>query len=386
MIEKGRISSFQLALMLYPAILATAVLIVPAITGQQAGRDMWISPLWAALVGMLAVFVAHALHRRFPGQTVIQYSESLLGAVGGKVIGCLYVFFYLHMTGLIVREYGEFVVGTFFSRTPLFIVMVCMLLIAGFAVRGGLEVIGRLAELFTPVFVALLALSILLILSELEPMNMLPILEHGLAPSLKGALVPQGWMSEIFLMAFLLPYLADPENGRKSGLRTIGAITITMVVGNLVTLWLFGDITPNLTYPMLSGVQYIDIAEFLQNVESIVMAIWVTGAFVKVAVFYYVLVLGTAQWLHLTDYRPLALPMGLLVLVFAMWSAPSFAKLVTYLGTSIPLYLTTMQTVLPLGLLLVSVIRGRRSPSPGLERPDRTEKAARSPARPAGTR
>ncbi|HEY8342047.1 MAG TPA: endospore germination permease [Calditerricola sp.] len=386
MIEKGKISSFQMALILFPAILATAVLVVPAITSQHAGRDMWISPLWASVVGVLTVVVAHALHQRHPGQTVIQYCESLLGTVLGKAIGLQYLFFYLHMTGIIVREYAEFVVGTFLARTPLILVMGSMVLIAGFAVRGGLEVIGRLAELFVPVFVALLVLSILLILPELEPTNMLPILENGLAPSFKGALVPLGWLSEMFLLAFLLPFLSDPENGRKAGFVTAAALIVTMTVANLVTLWLFGDITSKLSYPIMTGVQYIDIADFLQNVESIVMAIWVTGAFVKIAAFYYVLVLGTAQWLHLTDYRPLALPMGLLILGFALWSAPGFADLVTYLWTSIPLYLTTMQTVLPLGLLLISALRGRRSPSSGLENPDRVTKPARSPAGPAGTR
>lgn len=43
------------------------------------------------------------------------------------------------------------------------------------------------------------------------------------------------------------------------------------------------------------------------------MVMWVAGIFVKVTVLYHAGVLGLAQWLGLSDYRPLILPMGALL-------------------------------------------------------------------------
>lgn len=384
MIERGKISSSQLAKMMYLSILSTYILVAPAFISQYAGRDMWISPLWAFLVGMLTVAIAYALHTRHPGQTVIQYSVTLLGPFLGKLVGFLYLFYYLFHSGVIVREYGEFVIGAFFTHTPIVVVMGSILLISAFAARGGVEVVGRLAELFVPVFVAVVALFIVLILPELDPKNMLPILEHGFAPSLKGAFVPQGWMSELFLLAFLLPFLTDRQNGMKRGMLAVVAITVTLVVTNLVTLWLFGDITSRLTFPTYRVVQYIDVAAFLQNIDALVMALWVSSVFVKIAVFHYVLVLGTAQWLGLSDYRPLALPLCWLVLLFAIWSAPGFSELALFIGTALPVYKTVMQILLPLVLLLVSALRRRHSPSPGLESVDNPAGTAGAPTGPAG--
>ncbi len=51
MIEKGKISAAQMAMMMYPTIIATAILLVPAITARHANQDMWLSPLWASLIG-----------------------------------------------------------------------------------------------------------------------------------------------------------------------------------------------------------------------------------------------------------------------------------------------------------------------------------------------
>ncbi|MDQ7861046.1 hypothetical protein RCO48_08420 [Peribacillus frigoritolerans] len=68
MIEKGRISALQMAIIIYPTIMATAILLVPAITGKFAKQDMWLSPIWASFAGFLSVYIAQQLNRRFPGR------------------------------------------------------------------------------------------------------------------------------------------------------------------------------------------------------------------------------------------------------------------------------------------------------------------------------
>ena len=107
-------------------------------------------------------------------------------------------------------------------------------------------------------------------------------------------------------------------------------------------------------------VRYISLADFLEHLESLVMAIWVAGAFLKISVMYYALVTGTAQWLKLSDFRPLVLPHGFLLVLFAIWSAPNLSELGHFLTATGPFYLTTMQTLVPLLLLLVALIRKRK--------------------------
>ena len=60
------------------------------------------------------------------------------------------------------------------------------------------------------------------------------------------------------------------------------------------------------------------------------MAIWVVGAFVKISVFYYVVALGTAQWLNFSDYRPVVWPLGIIIVEFSFWSLPSTVELSSF--------------------------------------------------------
>ncbi len=99
--EKGRISALQMAVMMLPTIAATAVLGVPGITAKYAKNDLWLSPILASLIGYVTVYVAYKLHELYPKQTVIQFSEQIMGRFAGKMLGFIFLFFYIHVAGLI---------------------------------------------------------------------------------------------------------------------------------------------------------------------------------------------------------------------------------------------------------------------------------------------
>ncbi|WP_181556106.1 GerAB/ArcD/ProY family transporter [Thermaerobacillus caldiproteolyticus] len=354
MIEKGKISAMQMGIMMYPTITATAILLVPAITARYAKQDMWLSPFWASLIGFLTVYIAVQLHHLYPQKTLIEYSEDILGKFLGKAVGFIFLFFYLHANGIIIREYGEFVVGNFLSHTPLVVVMGSMILVCSFAVRSGVEVIGRLAEVIVPVVIILILANIILLIPDMKVENMFPIMEKGIMPSLMGAIIPQGWFTEFLLIAFLLPYVDDRNKGKKWGMISVTAVMLTLSLINIAVLFVLGGITSRFLYPAFSAVRYVSIADFLEHIEAIVMALWVAGVFVKIAVFYYALVLGTAQWLNLSDYRPITFPIGFLLLLFAVWSAPNLIELIHFLGSSSPFYRISIQTGIPLILLFIA--------------------------------
>ncbi|MGP4108654.1 GerAB/ArcD/ProY family transporter [Virgibacillus sp. L01] len=361
MIEKGKINSLQMAILIYPTILATAILLVPSITGKHAEQDMWLSPIWGSVTGFLAVFLAIQLNKRYPGQTFIQYSEKIVGKLLGKIIGLVFIFFLAHTCGIVLREYGEFVKGNFLPTTPMMVVMGSMTLVCALAVRGGIEVVARSAQIFVPIVTVLFVLIILLLTPELEPANLYPVFENGIMPSLKGAVVPGGWYLEFFMISFLLPFLSNRNKAVKWSVMTVVAVMLTLVIINMVTLFVFGNITADFTYPVMEAARFISIAEFIQHLDSIVMAIWVGGIFVKISVFYYAVVLSTAQWLNLADYRPMVFPIGIFIAILGFWSAANLQELEKFLSSIFPVYAFAFLALIPSILLVIAVIRGKFS-------------------------
>ncbi|WP_284035395.1 endospore germination permease [Neobacillus sp. 114] len=357
MLEQGKISPVQMALLMIPAIIATVLLLVPSITAKHAHHDLWLSPIWASVTGFFVVFLSYKLNKLFPKQTIIEYSEHALGKILGKLVGGIFLFFYFHATGIMVREYGEFVSGAALFHTPMAVIIGTMVLVCSFAVLGGLEVMGRASEIIVPVVILLYILLFILLIKDLEVKNLFPIMEKGFRPSLMGSIVPQSWYSEFILVSFLLPYVTNQKKGFKWGLIAVFIVLFLMVLTNIMTLLIFGNLTSSLTYPVMVAARYISIADFLEHLESIVMAIWIAGTFIKITVFYYVLALGTAQWLKLSDYRPIVLPIGFLILLQGLWAARDLQELSHFLATSGTIYILSIQVVIPFILLLCASIR-----------------------------
>ncbi|MFC7393513.1 GerAB/ArcD/ProY family transporter [Scopulibacillus cellulosilyticus] len=359
MLEKGKISVLQMGMMTYLMIGATAILIVPSITAQKAGRDMWLSPVFSSLSGILAVWIAWKLYKLFPEESIIEASEKILGRTLGKILSFPFLFFLLHTYGTIAREYGEFVTAAYLYKTPIGVVMGFMILVCIFAVRGGIEVIARCTQIFLPMIILFSFVMIILVLPDLNPYNMLPILESGLMPAIKGSISPHIWFIEFFYISFLFPLLNRRKKVLRGGMVPVLTLMLTMVISNLIGLFVLGDLTAKFNFPIYTVGKYISIADFLQHLDAIILAIWIGGNFIQLSVWLYVLVLGTAQWLNLSDYRPIVFPLGFLSTLFSIWVVPNFQDLVLFFSTAVIPWAYITLAVYPLFLLGVGTIQRR---------------------------
>ncbi|PEB64613.1 spore gernimation protein [Priestia megaterium] len=360
MIEKGKISSLQMAMLLYFIVLATAILTLPSVAGKDAKQDLWLSPIWASLIGFLTLGIFLKLNKFYPNENIIQYSERIIGKLAGKTLGFIYLFFHLYLNGIVLRQYAEFI-ANFLPKTPIPVVIASMVLVCMFVVYGGVEVLARATQVFLPLFILPLLLMVLLLLPDIEIDNIFPIMGNGILPSLQGATSIQSWFNDFFYISFFLPFLKDRSKARKLGVISIVAVVLTMVITNLITLLVLGSTTQEYIYPVISVSRYISIANFFEHVESMVMAVWVTGIFVKVSAIYYVLTLGTAQCLNVRDYKPFVLPFGFLQVIVALWISSNFQQLVSFLSTSGIVFFFSLEIVIPLFLLLIAFIKKRRN-------------------------
>ncbi|ULL13174.1 spore gernimation protein [Paenibacillus sp. H1-7] len=360
MLEKGKISAVQMGLMLYPTVLGTGFLVLPTLSSRYAGNDLWLASMLASLTGVIAIYAACRLHDHYPKQSIVQYSENIVGKIPGKILGVIYFLYLVRATGIITREYAEFVKGNFLFKTPILLVIALMIVLAAVAVRGGVEMLARSAVIFTPIFIIPLFLLLFLI-GQLDLGNIFPILNHGFVPVLRGTASPQAWMSEFFLMTFFLPCLQDPGKGKQWGTVSLIAVVLSLTYVNLITLFLLGPDIENKSYPVLTAFRYISVANFVENLEAGLLAMWIVGNFVKIAVFYYATVLSLAHTCQLSDYRSIVFPIGILAVICSMWGLPDLPKVKLYLKLVAPFEITTILLIIPMILLIIRALRAKKT-------------------------
>ncbi len=89
---------------------------------------------------------------------------------------------------------------------------------------------------------------------------------------------------------------------------------------------------------------------------------WMSIVFIKMCLFHYVTVLGSAHWLGLSDYKPLSLPIALLLVAVGGWTVPTLTDLNQFFDGESFVYSSLVQIAIPLSLLAVAVIRRVKRP------------------------
>lgn len=359
--EQGRITWPQLCMLTYLMVCATAVLVIPTVAAQYAGRDAWLTPIISSVAGAVVLYIALCLNQYYPDQTMVEYAPSIIGRRAGALANGVFLFFLLHGVGIIVREYGEFLVGSLFPRTPEAIINASLIFVCAIAIRGGIEVLGKFALFIAPLFMILLLCIPLFLLPSLNVLEVLPILNHGWKPVLKASITPATWFLGFLLIGFFLPFAVGERSRIRWSTAPFILMTLTMLLTNLVCLFLFGPLTSMFTFPVFVASRYISLAGFFEHVESIVVVLWLLGGFVQIAAWYYTLVLGTAQWLKLKDYRPIIFPLGVLIVAMSFWISDNLQDLVDLFMTTEPLFSVTVLLLYPLLLLIIAWLKKRRA-------------------------
>jgi spore germination protein KB len=360
MLERGKISPLQAMGLMVGFVLGSAILIIPSAIAVSAKQDAWLSMIVATLAGLGLIAVYTSLAMKFPGQTFVQYSETILGKFIGKIAGLILIWFALHLGSLVVRDSGELFNNTFLPNTPMVVVNGITVLLVALAVRQGLEVFTRVNDMVFPLVVFILFMLTMLAIPNTDIRRFMPVLENGVKPVIAGSLSAIGFpFAETIVFSMILPYINEPQKTKRTFILggLAGGLLLTMVI--LRTIGVLGQVaTARLWYSAIDGVRMINLFDFIQRVESVIIINWVFFIFIKITVCFYAFVLGLAQWLNLKDYKLLVLPAGVLMMALSILLHVNYLELASFAAKTWTPYTLFIAFIIPLVIFVVDKIRG----------------------------
>lgn len=353
-----QISSYQFTVLLIGFILGSTVIIVP---GSQAGQAAWLAYILGWLGGFFLFFLYLTLYQRHPGKTLVEINQILLGKWVGNLLSIAYIWYFIHLGSLVLRNFGEYVVTVSLPETPLWFMIILSVLAVAYSVKSGLEVTSRTAELIVPfTFIFNLGVSMILI-PYMEFKNLLPFLPNGITPVLRASLsvitFPFG-ETIVFLMIF--PYVNKGKNIKKSfitGFILAGALLLVAIFRDIMVLGETGIerkiFPPHLATKRIPGL----------NLDPIIgVVFYITGG-TKVCVCYLAAVMGIAQLTNSKDHRVFVYPIGVLIVGLSIWFYPNIAEMLRWAIEVWPFYSIPFQIIIPVMLLIISFLKGNKTPS-----------------------
>ncbi|MEB2627736.1 GerAB/ArcD/ProY family transporter [Peribacillus frigoritolerans] len=361
--EKANISGYQLFVLIFLFEMGSALLVPLAGEAKQAA---WLVILIAMVGGFLLFFIYYGLFQYYPDQLLTEFVRSILGNFLGRIVAFLYILYFIYLAARVLRDFGDTLLTFAYPHIPLFAANAAFILVVVYTVRKGVEVLTRTGELFFVLENLLLMTFFLLIVASgmIHLNNLKPVIEMNVTEMVKMAFTKTIFFpfGEIISFLMIFPYLNEPKRLKKIGISSIAAAGIFLALIMAMNIAVLGvDLTTRSQYPLLSLIQSIEVAGFLERLDVYFLFLLMIGGFIKISVFTYVAVTGTANVFNVKQPSRLAYPVGFVILLCSIIIASNFTEHMHEGLGAVPIYIhLPFQVIIPLLLLIIAFFKNRK--------------------------
>lgn len=358
--RKLAIDGFQFYCTVYLFEMGTSSLIG---LSESAKQDAWISVMISTIIGIFLFYIYLKLNEFYPDLSLIQYVHKIVGKYPGKVLGIIYIIYFIYIAGRDLRDFEELLVNTLFNSSSLISIGILMMFLILYTVYKGFEPFARGNEILfflTNIFVfTVIGFEIISHVINLD--NLKPILENGWKPVFKAAFpetvtYPFG---EVVAFTMFIKYVNRPEIIMKSGLSSLATAGFILTLFTIKNIAILGVSTfERATYPTLTAVSFVNIANFVTRFDPIIIMLMVLGGFVKISVFFFCAISGASDYFNVKQSEKLVYPIGVIIVLISVLMASNFVAHYREGLKFVPYFLhIPLQMVIPIFLLIIVLIK-----------------------------
>jgi len=352
LLKEEKISSYQAIMLLVALFIGSAVVMNSA---ASAGEDAWFSMLVGCISGFLVFSIIAALAILHPGKSLIEILIFCFGSTAGKIIGFIYVLYFVRLAGEISRNFSYYSNSVDLSETPLLFIIICYMLLVVFIVKIGLEVIGRISEVLIPAIVLIIAITLFSFFTDFHPDAFLPMFKNGVAPpaisGLKIAMLPFG---EGILALTILPNLNDRKKTFKVTSLSVliaGGILFILMARDIMTLGV--SVAARNVFPsekvfrLMFGIDIYPLLDINVVISGVIKASFILYATAK----------SLAEIFSLKDFKIFVMPIAIYDIANAMSLHYSLFTQLYWPENVVPLLDMPILLIMPLIMLVISLVK-----------------------------
>ncbi len=358
--QKIKIGNFEIVCLLLNMLTSKIVLNFPRNVAEDAGTAGWLVILIVSIAVYFLFFIITILYKKFQGKDILDIGEGAFGKFGRSITGLLFLFQFLVVVPIVLREFAEDIKIISLTNTP--ISLVILLFSIGMIIGAflGIETLVRIHALAVPIlagaFLFILALSV----PRFDSSKIAPWLGLGPEVILRKTVSNLSIYSEFFVLFLIIPFLNKKKDYSGIGRYVILISGFFFVVSSLSYLLVFQYPTAmEFFLPMYQLARSIMIGRFIARIESIFILVWASSAFLYLSSGLYFLTYVFQKSFGLKEQKPLLAPFA--ILIFTLSMVPE--NLYSTLQIQMQFYRNYAGLItfsVPIILLLISSIRIRK--------------------------
>jgi spore germination protein KB len=326
--------------------------------GGKAKNDAWIAGIVGMLMSIPMLLIYSRLLFLYHGKDIFDILNITLGKLMGKIVSLIYIWYAFHLGSLVLCNFGQFSYAIILPDTPMLVPLLCLGAVCIFAVKSGIEVLGRCSIALIITIFSIISIVQILALPQYKLSNLRPILGNGLIPVLQSGFTSFSFpFAEAVIFTGIFSSLRSTKSISKvyfSGVLISGTLIILISIRNISVL---GSIAGIVDYPSYFAVSMINIGEIIQRVEVTVSLVFIFSVFIKSSICLLVTCKGIEKLFNLKDYRSIVIQTGLLMIYFSYTVYDNSEEMIYWAFNVYSYYAFPMQVILPIIVWILAEIK-----------------------------
>lgn len=321
-------------------------------------RDTWICVINAFALTTFVILIYGVLINKFPGMTIIEINDAVFGKIVGKIISLLYLYFFLSLTTLNIRNVCSFTLHNVLPETPLSIIVITFVFVCAYIVRKGVHAMMSYGFLVVIAVSIVTALNTILLLKEMSFDNFLPVLSLSVKDYIQSThTISAISFGEIFIFFMLMPNLTKPKSGKKMMLWGLlfGALTLMMVV--LRDVAVLGESVSFLTMQTYETIKLLKVGDIITRSEILYATMLITLQIFKSSIMFYATVKAITQIFNLKGYKYITYALGTIITAYSLFVHPTYFESAYWGASTAAFFSATFDILFPIITVIVMLLR-----------------------------
>lgn len=281
-----------------------------------AEQHAYLSYVPVVLVMIISMWMVSRIQRRFPNQDLFEALADRFPFMG-RLAGVMYILFFFFIFARDIRLIGDYVSITLLETTPISIVVLSLMIMAVFIVRGGLGSLIGMSELYVTLFLLNSIIVPFMLIQQLNMDNLMPYFHVDTAGVGKGSWYIFSFYGEMIALPFVVKGSDFRFKPVLWGIIISGLLMMLILVETITSIGV--PIASRLVYPSYELARQLQISDFLDRFDLALAAATLPAMITKIAFDLYFVCWGLKRMIPKVSGKVMTGPVALLGFVCAFW-------------------------------------------------------------------
>ncbi len=288
-----------------------------------------------------------------------------MARLGAKSRVFFYLLYAMWLSSAVLLTFCNYSNSISYPETSILFLSICYMLIIAFAVKIGLEAMGRISEELTVLGFLIVVVAFSSMFTEFHPDAFLPMLKDGIMkPAFSGLMEGLLPFAEVFLALNIMPNLNDKKKTAKSlylAVLVAGGIMYLFTIRNISVLGV--SVAARNVFPSEKVFRLMPAVDIIPLLDINVIVFGV----LKVALALYAQAKMLGDIFGLKEFKINVLPLAALDIVFSTIMTHDFITQLYVAKNIVVLMYIPVLVIMPLSMLIISLLKKRKPNTPPLK-------------------